>query len=157
MTGNDNSIRQSVTVRASRDVVFKALTAADQLDRWFPTKVESEPRPGGKYKFAFEFAASENNPPRAGTFLEVVPNQKVTYTWPAAPAPAELTTVDFSLSEAGGETVVNLIHSGWGAGPDGDNQREQHAGGWNFFMANLKSYLEEGVDRRAAVLGQRTS
>jgi hypothetical protein len=34
-----------------------------------------------------------------------------------------------------------------------DEAIERHAQGWGFFLGNLKSFLEEGVDRRAEAMG----
>jgi uncharacterized protein YndB with AHSA1/START domain len=50
MTGENHVYEQSVTVNATPEVVFQALTSADILLRWFPTRAETEARSGGHYK-----------------------------------------------------------------------------------------------------------
>jgi len=157
MSGNNNAIVDSIAVKAPRATVFKALTDAKEMMRWFPTRVQSDARTGGKFKFEWDFNAAEQNGSQTGAYLEVVPNEKISYTWQAGKEPAMSTTVTFTLSEADGETLVQLEHSGWGDGPGADEMRGNHAGPWHFYLGNLKSYLEEGTDQRAAAIGQKTA
>ena len=125
--------------------------------RWFPTRVQSDPRTGGKFKFEWDFNAAEQNGSQEGSYLEVIPNKKTSYRWEAGKDPAVPTTVTFELAEADGQTTVQLSHSGWGAGPGAGELREMHAGPWSFYLANLKSCLKAGRDGRAAALGQKTA
>jgi uncharacterized protein YndB with AHSA1/START domain len=153
MSVDTNTIEQAVTVEAPADVVFGALTDAEQLARWFPTKVESDARTGGKFVYSWEFANAEQNGSQQGEYLEVVANQRVSYTWQAGEVP---TTVDVTLKEAAGATEVRLVHSGFGTGGGGAQLREMHDGPWSFYMANRKSYLEQGADHRSEAISQIT-
>lgn len=154
MSKNHSFIEQSITIKSPPSVVFKALTDADELRRWFPTRVESDPRPGGKYKFAWEFANASENGSQEGEYVEVVQNEKLSYTWSADSA---LTLVTFVLDETDGETTVKLKHSTTQDGADEKKLHDDHANQWGFFLNNLKSYLEEGVDRRNEMLKQITN
>lgn len=151
---SNNEIKQSVTVKASREVVFKALSDAGELMRWFPTRVESDARTGGKFMFAWEFAEEENNGSQEGTYTEVIANEKISYGWQAGEVP---TTVEFTLNASGDETTVDLVHAGFPAGAEGDELLKKHSDPWGFYMMNLKSYLEEGQDGRTAAIGQKTA
>lgn len=153
MSKSNSFVEQSVTIKSQRHVVFNALTDADQLMRWFPTRVESDPRPGGKFKFAWEFANPNENGSQQGEYVEVVPNEKLSYTWTAD---SVLTLVTFVLSEADGETTVELNHSTDQEGADEKKLHDDHANQWGFFLMNLKSYLEAGVDMRKEKLNQIT-
>jgi uncharacterized protein YndB with AHSA1/START domain len=88
--------------------------------RWFPTRVESDPRKGGKYKFAWEFANANENGTQEGEYVEFVPNSMLSYTWKADAVP---TLVSFNLSESGGETTVELDHA---SQQDGADQEKLH-------------------------------
>jgi uncharacterized protein YndB with AHSA1/START domain len=154
MSTNNSFIKQSVTIKSPPSEVFKALTDADKLMRWFPTRVESDPRPGGKYKFAWEFANANENGSQEGEYVEVVPNEKLSYTWSADSA---ATLVTFVLNEAGDETTVELNHSTAQMGADEKKLHDDHANQWEFFLMNLKAYLEEGVDMRKEKLNQITT
>ncbi len=157
MSGHNNAIVEQIVVKAPRALVFKALTDARELTKWFPTRVQSDARTGGKFRFEWDFNAAEQNGRLEGTYLEVVPDRKISYGWAAGKDPSVPTTVTFELSEAGGETTVSLSHAGWGEGPGAEELRANHAGPWHFYMQNLKSYLEKGEDGRAAAIGQKTA
>lgn len=53
------------------------------------------------------------------------------------------------MAGGGGGTRVSLVHSGFGDGPDWDDDYRGHGEGWTHFLANLKSVLDCGADRRA--------
>jgi uncharacterized protein YndB with AHSA1/START domain len=156
MTKENHVYEETVTVNAAPEVVFQALTSAAILQRWFPTRAETEQRPGGQFEYAWDFADAAQNGTQKGYYLEFEPSKKVSYTWEAAPAPAEPTTVTFTLTGQGNHTVVKLAHTGFGPGDEGKTARDHHAGPWGFYMGNLKSYLESAGDNRAAALGQKT-
>jgi uncharacterized protein YndB with AHSA1/START domain len=150
-----SDIDQTLYVNASREAVFKALTSATELSRWFPSKVESDPRPGGKLKLIWEFTAAEENGSQEVKYLEVIPGEKVSYEWKAGPT-AVPTIVTFELSGPPHQTTVRLVHSGWPNGAEGEQLRAGHVPQWSFFLGNLKSFLESGIDERAAKLKQKT-
>jgi len=153
MSNNNSFIKQSVVVNSPREVVFKALTQADELVRWFPTRAVSDPRAGGKIKLIWEFKEASQNGSQDGEYVEVVPNENVSYTWMADDIP---TLVTFTLSEADGETTVDLEHSTSHDGADEKKLHDDHANQWGFFMMNLKDYLEAGSDLRGEKLNQVT-
>jgi len=153
MSNKNSFVKQTVVIKSPQEVVFKALTNADELMRWFPTRVESDPRPGGKFNFAWEFANASENGSQAGEYVEVVPNRMLSYTWQADTIP---TLVSIQLSEANGETTLDLDHASLQEGVDGDKLHEMHANQWGFFLMNLKGYLEAGLDMRKEKLNQIT-
>ncbi|HKI53469.1 MAG TPA: SRPBCC domain-containing protein [Anaerolineales bacterium] len=153
MSNNNSFIKQSVVVKSSREIVFKALTQADELVRWFPTRAESDPRAGGKIKLFWEFTDASQNGSQEGEYIEVVPNEKLSYTWMADSIP---TLVTFTLNESNGETTVDLEHSTSHEGADEKKLHDDHANQWGFFLMNLKGYLESGADLRAEKLNQVT-
>ena len=153
MSNNNSFIKQSVVVKKTRADVFKALTQADELVRWFPTRAESDPRAGGNIKLFWDFADASQNGSQEGEYVEVVQNEKLSYTWMADSIP---TLVTFLLSEASGETTVDLEHSTTHEGADEKKLQEDHANQWGFFMMNLKGYLEAGADLRTEKLNQVT-
>ena len=154
MSANNSFIKQSVVIKRPAEVVFKALTDADELMRWFPTYVESDPGPGGRYKFTWEFQNASENGSQQGKYVEVVPDKKLSYTWTADSVP---TLVTFVLNEANGETTLELNHSTDQGGADAQKLHDDHANQWGFFLMNLKGYLEGGVDLRKENLNQITN
>ena len=153
MTKNNSFINQSVTIKSPRSVVFKALTQADELMHWFPSRAESDPQAGGKYKLFWDFTDASQNGSQAGEYVEVIPNEKLSYIWTADSVP---TLVTFVLNEANGETTVELDHSTAKEDADEKKLHDDHANQWGFFLMNLKGYLEAGVDLRKEKLNQIT-
>ena len=139
-------IEQTKTVDASPERVFRALTDADELGRWWVTSAESDARTGGDYVLRFEFEDASRNHVYAGQYEEVTPNERVRYPWNGQFGD---TTVEFSLEPADGGTAVTLRHSGWAE--QADEARQMHEEGWSFFLDNLVRYLTGGDDRRSAL------
>jgi len=151
MPKNKSFINQSISIKKPREVVFKALTQAEELMRWFPSRAESDPQPGGKLKLSWDFTDAGQNGTQDGEYVEVIPNEKLSYTWNADAIP---TLVTFILSEANGETTIDLDHSTSQDGADEKKLRDDHANQWSFFLMNLKGYLEAGLDLRKEKLNQ---
>jgi uncharacterized protein YndB with AHSA1/START domain len=150
---SDRTIELETTVEAPREAVFRALTDAGELARWFPSSAESDPRPGGEFTYRFEFDDASRNHTYSGQYLELVDGERLAYPWHGALGE---TRVDVRLEQAGAGTRVRLSHSGWGEGERWDESVELHRQGWNAFLENLKRYVERGEDARAELLGMRT-
>jgi uncharacterized protein YndB with AHSA1/START domain len=147
-------IEIATTVRAEPERVFRALTDAGELPRWFPSSADSDPRTGGAFSYRFEFDDASRNHTYAGEYREVRRPELVRYPWAGALGETE---VEVRLAPADGGTQVTLVHAGWGDGPDWDEARALHEQGWGFFLDNLQSYLERGEDARAGAMGMRTA
>jgi uncharacterized protein YndB with AHSA1/START domain len=143
---NTRTIEQAVTVGASRDEVFRALTDAGALKRWWITDGTSEPRTGGPFHYEWRMADPANDHVQEGRYAEVVAGERVAYPWAAGPAGD--TRVTFALADAGAGTQVSLTHEGFSADPQLAEVYDRHAQGWRGFLENLKSVLEGGPDNR---------
>jgi uncharacterized protein YndB with AHSA1/START domain len=152
---NSGVIEKTVSVHAPRAAVFRALTDASTLQQWFPSHADTDPRPGGKLEFGWQFQEAAQNGSQSTQFVDVQPDERVSYAWNGGPG-AEHTLVAFDLTGNGGETTVKLQHAGWPVGEAGHALIERHDGPWTFYLANLKSFLEAGQDARAQALGQVT-
>ena len=122
---------REIVVDASPDTIFELLTVPDQHLRWMGTEAELDPTPGGTYRVlvAGRF-------PTAGEFVEVVPNEKVVFTFgwdgPGHPVPPGSSTVEISLHPEDGKTRVRLVHSGLP-----EDQTGIHEHGWAHYMGRL--------------------
>jgi uncharacterized protein YndB with AHSA1/START domain len=146
------TIEHTVTVDAAPEEVFRALTDASELERWFPSSVESDARLGGAYRYSFEFPEdASRNHTYAGTYTAFDPPRRVAYDWQTNDGP---TSVEFRVAPSRGGSEVSLSHTGWDAHTDeGVDEFRQ---GWGGFLGNLKSVLEGGEDARASMMGMRT-
>ena len=144
-------IVQEIVVEAPRQRVFDALTKPSDLERWWTTRAESEPRPGGRFRYEWTFeGAPERDHTQEGAYSTFVQGERVGYPWKVGSSP---TQVEFTLEEREGRSSLRLAHDGWAERMD--EARGHHEQGWNFFLHNLKTVLEDGVDRRAEALGMR--
>jgi uncharacterized protein YndB with AHSA1/START domain len=143
------TIEQTLTVAAPRDEVFRALTDAGALKRWWITEGTSEPRTGGHFRYEWRMADPSNDHVQEGDYVEVVEGERIAYPWSAGPAGD--TRVTFALADAGSGTRVSLVHSGFSADPGLVEVHDRHDQGWRGFLANLKSVLEGGPDNRGAM------
>jgi uncharacterized protein YndB with AHSA1/START domain len=153
-------LQKRLGIRAPAAAVFKALTDAAELVHWFPSVAETDPRPGGTYRFRFDSAEHpEQSQTREGTFLDVHPSKRLSYTWrapldpPGEEAGGPETKVEFALNEKVGVTDLVLTHSGFGYGTGWDRSFEDHSERWAVYVLNLRSYLEHGTDARASEPG----
>lgn len=142
-------IEQNVKLKAERSRVFKALTDAEELMKWFPTTVKTDPRAGGKLRYEWKFEASENDGFQDMEYLEFVADEKFSHTWDAN---GQATIVTFTLSGSNGATEIHLTHTGWEEGME--EAVQMHGEIWAGYMQNLKVYLEEGGDKRSQMKGQ---
>jgi uncharacterized protein YndB with AHSA1/START domain len=138
------TFEHALTVEAPRDRVFRALTDADELKRWWITDGVSEPRPGGRFRYEWKMADPADDHVQEGTYDEVAEGERVAFPWHS---PAGDSRVTLALTDGDGGTRVSLVHAGIAA----DDQFERYEQGWQGFLANLKSVLEDGADRRAAM------
>lgn len=154
MSNKKSFAAQTVIIKSSQATVFKALTDAKELIRWFPSRAESDPRAGGALKLYWDFTDASQNGSQEGEYVEVTPKTMLSYTWNAEGIP---TLVSFKLSEANGETTLDLDHASLQEDADLNKLREGHINQWMFFLMNLKGYLEAGMDLRKEKLNQVTN
>jgi len=151
------SIHQSVRVQASLAEIFKAFTDAEQLERWWPSAVESDPKTGGSFKYTFAYLdPTQPVHERAGQYTSVLPGQSVAYPW-NIPGMEPSTNVTIQFSSEGAETVVALEHTGWPADEAANEVFEMHDKGWAGFLNNLKAVYEGSEDIRPAAMGMKTA
>jgi uncharacterized protein YndB with AHSA1/START domain len=127
-------IVKEVFVQAPPDVVWRALTDAEELTRWFPVDARVQPGKGGSIWISFGGGVEGTAP-----ITEWEPNRR--FEWTETRGAVKL-AVDFQLEAKSGGTVVRLVNSGFGAGPDWDDEFHMTDGGWSYFMQHLRWYLE---------------
>lgn len=151
---SDRTIELTRTIDAPPAAVFRALTDAGELSRWWTTSAESDARAGGSFAYVFEFADPSRDHTYTGAYHDVVADERVSYPWHTSFGE---TSVDVTLRRAADGTELTLAHTGWGDGTEADEAVELHVQGWGFFLDNLKSTLEGGPDLRAGgPMGQKT-
>ncbi len=127
---NTHSLRIASTIKAPRAKVFAAWTTPDILAQWFapgsrnPFPEVLDVRPGGKYKIIMRGA--DDSPIAIGEYKEVVPGEKLVFTWGWDGDPSLPTLVTVTFADAKGGTDVVLVHERFATA----ETCEHHRQGW---------------------------
>lgn len=143
------TVERTLEIKTPIDAVWKALTDAKELERWFPLAARVKPGVGGGIWMSW-------GPPWEGENEVLVwePPRHLRTGWPYSgdgrPDKASRVAVDYFLESRGGATVLRLVHSGFGADASWDAEYDSVRSGWAYELESLRHYLEHhaGADRR---------
>ena len=116
---SDNTVRLHRVLRAKPDKVYRAFVDAEAIARWLPPngftcKVDQlDARVGGKFRMSFRNFSTGNGHSFGGTYLELVPGERLLYTdkFDDANLPGEMvTTVTLRAVSCG--TELNVVQEG---------------------------------------------
>ncbi len=126
-------LTREVVVAASPATIFPFLIDPAEYVRWMGTEAVLDPRPGGEYR-----VLARGIHPGVGEFVEVIPNQKVVFTFgwdePGRNIPPGSTEVEITLIPDGEKTVVRLVHRGVP-----EDVVDDHTQGWDHYLGRLAS------------------
>ena len=138
-------IDQHYFIRAPLSRVFAALTEPRWLSRWFLASARIRPVAGSSYTFRWQGGHSHS-----GRVVEVVPNHRLTLTWPnRVNRVTRETRVTFELSQKGRGTLLRVHHVGYPSAVRWLPTYGATQCGWAYFSVNLRSVLENGHDLRS--------
>ena len=138
------TVETEITIDAPVDAVWRALTDADEMERWFPLEARVEPGPDGHVFMSWKNEIDFTSPITAWD-----ENRRFAYAWQMESAPGPM-VADFHLEAAGGKTVLRLVHSGFPSDPSWDGFYHGVRTGWAFELRSLRHYLERyaGASKR---------
>lgn len=161
------AFEMSLDIDASPEDVWRALTEAEELVRWFPTGARVTPGEGGTMLWSWGEAESwETRIDRwePGRLLRLVQEDARPYDAQGRPLPpgqAEPAriAIEFTLETHQGRTRLRVVHSGFGQGAAWDDELEGITEGWQAELRSLRHYLERhaGQDRIFAFARRATS
>ena len=152
VTPDRDAIVSEIQIAAPPERVFKALSDAGELTRWFrspecPVKSwQMDARVGGRYSYATEKGSIVVNDVSEfqchGEILEFDPPRVLVYTWIANwhDDTAKRTVVRWELAPKQGGTHVKVTHSGLASLPIA---RKDYSGGWPGVVEMLKNFVEQ--------------
>ncbi len=123
---------------ASRQRVFRAWITPRALEHWFRprgmgmTVSSLEARVGGSFRFDLEDGSSI-----VGTYLHIVPPEKLVFTWSGGATQGRETVVTLDFLEQGAVTEVVLTHEGLST----EAMRALVEGGWPSLLDALAEVL----------------
>ncbi len=125
------SVDLSIKIDASPSTVFQYFVDPARMLTWMGITVDVDPRPGGVYRVDVS-----GRDVAAGTFVEVVPDERVVWTWGwehSDDIPPGSSTVEVTLTPDGDGTLVRLRHTGL---PDTE-EGVSHSRGWHHYTQRL--------------------
>ena len=136
----DVKFQKKITIAASREEVWNALVSPEAVEQYHLAPLHRiELKKEGRIIYG-----TEDKVMISGRILEIDAPQKLVHTFvfgpeatPGTQADAA-TTVSYTLSENGSETILTLVHSDF----EEENQTFANiAGGWPHILENLKKML----------------
>ncbi len=152
ITLDQDVIVTEIQITAPPDRVFRALTDAGELRRWFgspecPVKSwKMDARVGGQYSYSTEQGSAVVNGVSTfechGEIVEFDPPHLLAYTWIGNwhDNPHSTTVVRWELTQKGSSTLVKVTHSGLANLPVA---REDYTDGWPGVVGMLKQFVEQ--------------
>jgi uncharacterized protein YndB with AHSA1/START domain len=129
-------------LKATPAKIFSAWTDPDKLKRWMgpegieTVSAETDPRVGGRYRFIMRSPDGEEHDV-SGAYREVVPNEKLVFTWAWKSTPERESLVTVLIKPDGDGTLLTLTHEQF----FDEAARDRHEGGWTGALDKLKRYL----------------
>lgn len=117
--------------------VYRYLTDSDLWARWQGIEASVQAKPGGLF-----LMSAPNGHSARGEFVELIPEEKVVFTWgwvdhPGVPPGSS--TVEIELSSTDDGTLVTLTHRD--LPPE---ELDLHRAGWNHYLPRLAIAAEGG-------------
>ena len=128
--------------------IYRAWTDAAKISRWFGPedaeilRAETDVRVGGRFRIVFRGPDGEEHDV-GGVYREVVPNQKLVFTWAWRSTPERESLVTVALKRDGDGTLLTLLHEQF----FDEAARDRHGRGWHETLDKLESYVRELTPR----------
>ena len=144
------AFEMALDIDASREEVWRALTEAEELVRWFSSGARVTPGEGGSVLWSWgEGEQWETRIDRwePGRLLRLVQEDARPYDVqgrllpPGQAEPARI-AIEFTLETNQGKTRLRVVHSGFGQGAAWDDELEGITEGWQAELRSLRHYLE---------------
>lgn len=139
------AIKPSLTIKrrfnAAPAKVFAAWTDPQKMMRWMgPPSIirceaENDLRVGGRYHIKMVVPDDEHDV--SGVYREIVPNEKVVFTWAWKSTPERESLVTVTFKDDNGGTIMTLLHERF----FDEAARDGHNKGWTAIMDRLETYL----------------
>lgn len=140
------AVKPSLTIKRRFNVppakVFSAWTDPQKVKRWMgPGEVhvlsaENDARVGGRYHWVMKAPNGEEHDV-SGVYREVVPDEKLVFTWAWKSTPERESVVTLTFKPDGAGTLMTLMHEQF----FDEQARDSHQGGWNGAMEKLEKFL----------------
>ena len=130
-------------LKAAPEKVYEAWTQPEQMTQWWgvaggpkPPVAETDLRVGGRFRVQFWDPKNEHHSV-SGTYREVVPNRKLSFSWAWQSTPERESLVTIDLNPVNDGTMLTLTHEQFFS----EKARDDHGRGWNLSLDRLEAFL----------------
>ena len=136
MSKETRSLEFSVTIEATPEEIWRAITEGDSITRWFAPEARVTPGLGGSVFLSWGPGMEGQAPITAWE-----PGRR--FAWTERAETDSPRVVEFMIEAAdGGITVLRLVQSGFGMDASCDGEYDSTSGGWQSYLALLRRDLE---------------
>lgn len=130
-------IYHNVSINASEEKVFKAVSDPKELEKWWPKKCTGIPKLGATYNFYFGELYNWY-----GQVVACKENESFYVKMTKSDDDWNPTTFGFDLETKGNKTYLQFFHKDWSE----INTHFKHSSFcWAMLLNGLKNYLEKGI------------
>lgn len=158
MASRTKDIRFSLQIKAPPEQVYRALTSARELCRWWLAFAETDARNLGRVRMVWPKDVKRNGglPRRLGemeaVYVDLEPARKVAWMCGLAARKRGIPPLQtFFINPKAGGSEVSLVHMGFPA-RGGEKRFHDFNVGWEDALAKLKLYVETGKTLKAETL-----
>jgi uncharacterized protein YndB with AHSA1/START domain len=140
------AVKPSLTIKrrfnAPPEKVFSAWIDPEKVKRWMgpgevkALRAEADARVGGRYRWVMLAPGGEEHDV-SGVYREVIPNEKLVFTWAWKTTPERESLVTLTFKPDGTGTIMTMLHEQF----FDEDARDRHQGGWNGALEKLDKYL----------------
>lgn len=127
-------------IDADRETIFEALTDQEIMQKWFfagpdgwSATVKNDASVGGEYQI--DMHGENDTYSHEGVYKEVVPNEKLVFTWNSQSV--QDTVVTITLADVNGGTEVTLRHEFM----PNEEMKKNHTEGWKVILERLENVV----------------
>jgi len=140
------AIKQTFYYAVPPERAYAAFTDPDEITRWFADKAKISPKKGGAYRLTWSAGYTMR-----GRVKSVVPGKELEVDWIDRFEDGKVfeTEAHFAFAKRGRGTQLTVTHRGFKSGKKWLGLYGSIQSGWAYYLTNLRSVLEHGIDLRS--------
>lgn len=135
------TIRDEMRIAAPPELVYRAWADPEHVTGWFVGRMVGRMEAGENVTWYWD----DSGPGMSQRVLVADPPHRLVT---AMDLPQGVSYLEVTIEQDGGHSVVRLVQSGFGEGPEWDDQYEGMLSGWMIALAILKLFAERYVGRK---------
>jgi uncharacterized protein YndB with AHSA1/START domain len=134
-------IRDEMRISASPETVYRAWADPDSISAWFVQRMQGRMEVGETVTWHWD----RSGPGMSQRVLVADPPRRLVT---AMDLPQGVSYLEVTIEQQGGHSILRLVQSGFGEGPEWDDQYEGMLSGWMMALGILKFFVERYFGRK---------